>query len=267
MSINRKSIVLLVGVVVVLSTILATLAVANFINSAPAEAAPEARAEMLKFDVAEDMTRFAFDQTKTFDDGLPAHGSSFVTEGYIYEYGTLTDSNGVLADGLPEFPDKVIGRWACRGWFVGDAAHATEGVWVITNQVYNFGEDYGNVTLTSDGYESAAVGEAISRAITGGTGPYAQARGEMQQTLLGFNEGTEGVNLRFEVELLSEQTTSQVAANEATAEEVGVVEAPASANDEPQRAEDVADVDSQNNDSQMLYYRTDITLEEARNPF
>jgi hypothetical protein len=162
MSINRKSTVLLVGVVVVLSTILAALAAIYFVSSSPAVAAPVSATETLKFDVAEDMTRFAFDQTKIFDDGLPAHGSSFVTEGYIYEYGTLTDSSGVLADGSPEFPDKVIGTWACRGWFVGDAAHATEGVWVITNQVYNFGEEYGNVTLTSDGYESAAVGKVGS---------------------------------------------------------------------------------------------------------
>jgi hypothetical protein len=36
---------------------------------------------VLEFDVAEDMTRFTFDQTKVFEDGLPAHGSSFITEG------------------------------------------------------------------------------------------------------------------------------------------------------------------------------------------
>ena len=199
MSIMRKSTVLLVGVGVAISAILAMLAVVNLVNStsaeAAAEAAPEARAEILTFDVAEDMTRFAFDQTKSFGDGLPTHGSSFVTEGYIYEYGTLTGSNGVLADGSPEFPDKVIGKWACRG------CRAMEGVWDSTSQVYNFGEDYGHVTLTSDGNASAAVGEAISRAITGGTGQYAQARGEMNQTLLGFNKGTEGMNMRFEVEI------------------------------------------------------------------
>lgn len=157
--------------------------------------------ETLKFDAAEDMTRFAFDQTKTFDDGLPAHGSSFVTEGYIYEYGTLTESNGVLANGSPEFPDKVIGTWICKGWFVGDAAHATEGVWVVSTQIYNFGEAYGNTTLVTEGYESAAIDEAITRAITGGTGEYVGARGLANQTLLGFNKGTEGVNLRVEVEL------------------------------------------------------------------
>ena len=132
---------------------------------------------------------------------MPAHGSSFVTEGYIYEYGTLSDSNGVLADGSPEFPDKVIGKWVCKGWFVGDAAHATKGVWVVTTQIYNFGEEYGHTTLISEGYESAEIGEALARAITGGTGQYVGAKGTANQTLLGFNEGTEGVNLRFEVEV------------------------------------------------------------------
>ena len=195
---NHKSIVvLLTGLVVTLGIILAGVTVTNF---APAAAAPEEKkAEMLKFDVAEDMTRFVFDQTKTFDDGLPAHGSSFITEGYIYEHGTLSESNGVLPDGSPEFPDKVIGSWVCRGYFVGDAAHATEGVWVITTQMYNFSEEYGQTTIVSEGYESAVVGEAISRAITGGTGDYVSAKGEASQILLGFNEGTEGVNLRYEL--------------------------------------------------------------------
>ena len=184
-----------VAVVVLLITVVfAGLALAAGDNSQT-----NASVETLKFDVSEDMNRFAFDQTKTFDDGLPAHGSSFVTEGYIYEYGTLNGSDGVLADGSPEFSDKVIGTWICKGWFVGDAAHATEGVWVVSTQIYNFGEEYGNTMLITEGYESAATGETIARAITGGTGQYTGADGVANQVLLGFNEGTEGVNLRFEV--------------------------------------------------------------------
>ncbi len=162
---------------------------------------PHPQRTHLKFDVAEDMTRFAFDESKTFEDGLPAHGSSFITQGYIYEYGTLSDSNGVLPDGSPEFPDKVIGSWVCRGWFVGDAAHATEGVWVVTTQILNFGEEYGRTTIITEGYESAVFGESLARAITGGTGEYVGAKGEANQVLLGFNEGTEGVNLRFELDV------------------------------------------------------------------
>jgi hypothetical protein len=39
------------------------------------------------------------------EDDLPAYGNSFITQGYIYEYGTLNGSNGVLPNGKPEFPD------------------------------------------------------------------------------------------------------------------------------------------------------------------
>ena len=51
-----------------------------------------------------------------------------------------------------------------------------------------------------ESYELADVGIAIERAITGGTGPYAGARGEAEQTFLGFN-ATEGVNLTFALSL------------------------------------------------------------------
>ena len=41
---------------------------------------------------------------------------------------------------------------------------------------------------------------AISRAITGGTGAYRDARGQGQQTMLGLN-ATEGVNLRVKLDV------------------------------------------------------------------
>lgn len=154
--------------------------------------------EVLTFDVAENATRFVFDEAPLFDDGMPAYGNSFVTEGYIYPDGTLSGGNGVLANGEPEFPDKVLGTWICRGFFIGDGAHTLTGPWVITTQNYNFGTELGDTTLVSEGYEVADVDVAIERAITGGTGPYRFARGEASQVLLGFNETT-GVNLRFEM--------------------------------------------------------------------
>ncbi len=45
---------------------------------------------VLRFDVAENAKRFIFDETPLFDDGAPAYGNEFVTEVYIYPYGTLT---------------------------------------------------------------------------------------------------------------------------------------------------------------------------------
>lgn len=154
---------------------------------------------LLRFDVAENGTQFIFDTDIVHDDGMPANGSTFVTRGYLYPAGTLTGTNGVLADGSPEFPDMVLGEWACRGWYIGEGAHATTGPWVITSQVYNFGGEIGAATLTSDGYELADIDVEVARSLTGGTGPFAGAMGEQRQTFLGFN-GTMGANLQIEIE-------------------------------------------------------------------
>src|SRR3712207_7801 len=95
-------------------------AVAIGIGAAQATGWSTASTEVVQFDVAEDMSRFVFDKSVTHTDGMPKHGSAFITQGYIYPYGTLNGSNGVLANGKPEFPTKVIGEWTCRGWFVGE---------------------------------------------------------------------------------------------------------------------------------------------------
>lgn len=152
--------------------------------------------ELLEFDVAEDHTRFAFDKSNLFDDGVPGAGTSFITQGYIYPKGTLDGTNGVLADGSPEFPDRVLGEWTCRGWMVGNGIYTESGPFGITTQVYQFGDMYGNRTLVSDGYELADLNTPVERAITGGTGDYVGATGEATQQLLGMTEQM-GVNLRF----------------------------------------------------------------------
>ena len=155
---------------------------------------------VLRFDVSENATQFVFDPDLVYDDGMPAYGATFITHAYIYPAGTLDESNGVKADGSPEFPDKVLGEWICRGWFIGEGMRTTSGAMVITTQLYTFGDGLGQAMLVSDGYELADVGVEIERAITGGTGPFAGAGGVAHQTLLGLN-ATEGVNLHFELEL------------------------------------------------------------------
>jgi hypothetical protein len=197
-------------VLVVLLSILASIVPASAQDATPVPlsnlSAEEAIAAMqsddgvLRFDVAEDMTRFAFDPDLTHDDGMPAYGSSFITRGYIYPAGTLDGTNGVNPDGTPEFPEKVLGQWVCRGWFVGDGARTTSGAMVITTQLYTYGDELGQAMLVSDGYELADVGVQIDRAITGGTGPFIGADGVARQTFLGFN-ASEGVNLTYELHL------------------------------------------------------------------
>jgi hypothetical protein len=165
-------------------------------------AAATATDGVLRFDVAEDGTHFVFDPDLTDADGMPGYGTSFVTHGYLYPAGTLSESNGVNADGSPEFPDQVLGEWVCRGWFVGEGLRTTTGVVVVTSQLYSFGNTPGEAMLSSDGYELADVGVEIARAITGGTGSFVGAGGAARQSLLGLN-ATEGVNLQYELELES----------------------------------------------------------------
>lgn len=190
---NRSVILMIVGLIVVAIAVAA--AALSFGNAAEAQ-----QPELLEFDVAEDMNRFIFDQDIVFEDGLPADGSSFITRGYIYPVGTLINGSGVNPDGSPEFPDQVIGEWICEGYMINDAAHATSGVWVFSTQFFQFGDQAGAQTITTTGYELADVGEAIARAITGGTGQYSDARGESEQVLLGLN-ASEGVNIRVKIML------------------------------------------------------------------
>ncbi len=60
------------------------------------------------FDVSEDLSRFVFAAAPVFEEGMPAYGNAFVTQGYI-SAGTLDDAvEGTLPNGDPAFPDLVI---------------------------------------------------------------------------------------------------------------------------------------------------------------
>lgn len=156
------------------------------------------------FDVSENMDRFSFDEAPVFDDGTPAYGNAFVTQGYIYPLGFLDTHEGTNEDGSPTHPNKVIGLWTCRGHFIGKGAQTKTGPWVITTQLYDFFESpgyaadkaSGHHNLVSEGYEIADFDKPIRRSITGGTGLAKQSGSEIEQVLLGFN-ASEGVNLRL----------------------------------------------------------------------
>ena len=149
-------------------------------------------------EVAEDPSRFVFSGIHTIEggelDGFPAYGDYFVTQGWIYPAGTLGDGDGITCDDSggslecePEYPDKVIGEWTCYGVHVGEGAATETGAWVVTTQHFNFGSPYGELSITTEGFETPESAEAI-RAITGGTGFFKKARGEQAQTFLGFGE-------------------------------------------------------------------------------
>lgn len=155
--------------------------------------------ETFEFEVAEDATRFAFDDAPVFDDGLPAYGNQFVTHGYIYEVGTLADGGGVNPDGSPTHPEAVLGTWICEGVLIGDGAHTETGPWVVSTQVFDFGEFDGLDTVVSHGIEVSDFGQEVQRAVIGGTGEHVGAVGTQRQVLEAFNDSG-GVNLAITLE-------------------------------------------------------------------
>lgn len=140
----------------------------------------------MAFDVAEDHTRIYMADAPLHENGMPAHGNAFISQGYIYPAGTLqAGTTGVLEDGSPAFPDLVLGTWTCDGYFVGEGANAVTGVWIISRQVFAF-ED--GDTIITQGTEVVDAGVENLRPVTGATGDYAGLDGPMVQTLLGFSE-------------------------------------------------------------------------------
>jgi hypothetical protein len=181
-------------IVSLIITLLSILGIAALAEDAAAHSADH---HIMKVEVAEDGNAFVFDDLNLLEDGMPGYGSAFVTQGYIYEEGTLNGSNGVLADGSPEFPDKVLGTWTCYGWMIGDGAVTETGKWVVSTQIYEFNN---GDTIVSDGFEIVDFDQPFSRAITGGLGEYNGASGEQVQILRGFTDAM-GVNLSVQFNL------------------------------------------------------------------
>lgn len=140
--------------------------------------------------------------------GIPPNGSPFIIQGYIYRDGTFDrygDTSGVLADGSPEFPERVIGTWICRGWHLQDGDGMT-GIVVATTQIFQFDlKEPGAQTLISEGIELADFDVPFKRAVTGGTGVFSRASGEIVQTYEWdepvFLNGSGGFNTSFEFRL------------------------------------------------------------------
>ncbi len=169
-----------------------------FISSALAMSlAAHAQADApMAFDVAEDHTRIFMAATPLHENGMPAHGNAFISQGYIYPAGTLDPGSvGVLEDGSPAFPDLVLGTWTCDGYFVGEGGNAATGVWVISRQVFAFD---GGDTIITQGTEIVDAGVENLRPITGATGDYADIGKAMVQTMLGFSERMT-VNVTFRI--------------------------------------------------------------------
>jgi hypothetical protein len=93
----------------------------------------------------------------------------------------------------------VLGQWLCYGWYLGADDHVGAAPWV-SSHLFNFGEAWGEATLVTEGFDIDDMAVPMTRAVAGGSGPYADARGTQIETNLGFN-ATDGLNIRFEVTL------------------------------------------------------------------
>lgn len=197
MTIASRKIVTVVGVLLVLTAVF----------SLRVDSARAATQELvtggapLEVEVAEDGTRFVFDEAPTYDDGFPDYGNGFVTQGYIYPAGTLDGHDGVNPDGSAEYPAKVLGTWTCYGYFIGEGAYTEDGPWVITTQVFEFDSPVvGGETIVTVGSEMPAGLPAAARAVVGGTGRFASVSGEVRQITMGHN-ASDGVDAGFEFRL------------------------------------------------------------------
>ena len=154
----------------------------------------QAQADHLVYDIAQDDHTFSFDNDPLLENGFPAYGNEFIVQAYLYPGYTLSGDDGVNPDGSPQWPEKVIGSWTCRGWFVGQGFATVTGPLALTQQFFDLGEDPGDDTITTDGYEYMDE-TTVDRAITGGTGEFEGARGRERQKNIGFN-ATGGMNIR-----------------------------------------------------------------------
>lgn len=166
---------------------------------------PDSRSRArLELDVACLGDTFAPDFAGAVDaDAGDLRGTTFNVEGLVYPAGTVPPG-----DGFDPAGPAPTGLWLCQGWFI---LHPARGLpHVATTQHYLLGlvtDDRPSppTQLTSSGVEGG-VPDSV-RAVTGGTGRYRKARGQVTQTVIGTNTTTlrlvdePAPNFRFRFEL------------------------------------------------------------------
>lgn len=187
-----------------LSSRIGTAVPASAPDAADAVAQVIAADGVLRFDVAEDATRFAWLGEPAPATGLPADGVPFVARGYVYPAGTLSAAGGVRPDGSPEFPDRVLGAWAAYGWGFGGDAHVERLSPRPTIHRFGFGAAPDEATVVSATAPWLTVhlfrfGGAWGTGAGGGHGP-STAVGVLRETPLGRNAAG-GRNGRFKLRL------------------------------------------------------------------
>jgi hypothetical protein len=130
----------------------------------------------------------------------------FTVEGWMYPEGTIP------VDGFVPTPDGAIGQWFCRGWQIVDAGRAEPHVNSIQDYLFDLvvpDRLFPRDVMHSNGLEGTEDDQIGYRSITGGTGTYLGASGEVAQRITGVNtslfadgSGFNAPNFRFEFDIL-----------------------------------------------------------------
>lgn len=173
---------------------------------ANASASDAWRRETLEIDVACVGERWRQSDLNNPADDADFH-VGFSVEGWIYPAGT------VPTQGFVPTPEGAIGEWFCRGWQIVDGGRLEPHV--STTQLYVFGRVtaeslFPRDNLTSIGLEGTEDETQVAyRPVSGGTGQYIGATGEVAQLVNGVNtsvfadgSGLNAPNWIFQFDLL-----------------------------------------------------------------
>lgn len=115
-------------------------------------------------------------------------GDQFIVEGYIYPAGTTDGSNGINADGTPEFPDQLLGLWTCNGWFATLRDESITPVSARTWQTFEFDlVNVGNNMISTHGFEQLQLSSVMTRPVSAASGVFADKGGVQTQSIIGIN--------------------------------------------------------------------------------
>lgn len=150
---------------------------------------------VLTVDVAEDGTRLLVANALVSGNSLAVYGNPYLTHGYIYPAGTLSDGvSGTLRDGKPAFPERVIGAWTRWGYRTDrTVAHPQREFVVSVYELFEFDETHGGGTVLLGGVIPAEPSAAMP--VLRGTGPY--TCGEAAQEVLKLDLELDSLQLRY----------------------------------------------------------------------
>lgn len=118
---------------------------------------------------------------------------SFLVEGHIYRKGTFDCfgyGSGIKSGGTPEFLDRLIGKWTCKGWYINRGPETKTGNYIDSTHTYEIDSQTAlSRILTSNGKEKIDMNEPFSRVLCSGLGSFSRVKGgNVTQTNVGINE-------------------------------------------------------------------------------